>query len=92
LRMLQAEEPNTYIPAAGRTETVRGFVTMARKAAEIDIASEGGGEEERGAILEVTPGPFVMPHQRVRERGLALTHLHLKCPSPTPRGSRSAPP
>jgi GDPmannose 4,6-dehydratase len=47
-RMLQTDAPDTYVLATGRTETVRDFVTMACKAAEIDIAFEGGGEEERG--------------------------------------------
>jgi GDPmannose 4,6-dehydratase len=47
-RMLQTDTPDTYVLATGRTETVRDFVTMACKAAEIDIAFEGEGEEERG--------------------------------------------
>jgi GDPmannose 4,6-dehydratase len=47
-RMLQAEVPDTYVLATGRTETVRDFVRMACKAAEIDIAFEGEGEQERG--------------------------------------------
>jgi GDPmannose 4,6-dehydratase len=47
-RMLQADTPDTYVLATGRTETVRDFVRMACKAAEIDIAFEGEGEQERG--------------------------------------------
>ena len=47
-RMLQADVPDTYVLATGRTETVRDFVRMACKAAEIDIAFEGEGEQERG--------------------------------------------
>jgi GDPmannose 4,6-dehydratase len=47
-RMLQAEVPDTYVLATGRTETVRDFVRMACKAAEIDVAFEGEGEQERG--------------------------------------------
>jgi GDPmannose 4,6-dehydratase len=47
-RMLQADAPDTYVLATGRTETVRDFVRMACKAAEIDIAFEGEGEQERG--------------------------------------------
>jgi GDPmannose 4,6-dehydratase len=51
-RMLQADTPDTYVLATGRTETVRDFVRMACKAAEIDIAFEGEGEEERGIDTE----------------------------------------
>jgi GDPmannose 4,6-dehydratase len=47
-RMLQADAPDTYVLATGRTETVRDFVRMACKAAEIEIAFEGEGEHERG--------------------------------------------
>jgi GDPmannose 4,6-dehydratase len=51
-RMLQAEVPDTYVLATGRAETVRDFVTMACKAAEIDVAFEGEGEQERGIDTE----------------------------------------
>jgi GDPmannose 4,6-dehydratase len=51
-RMLQADTPDTYVLATGRSESVRDFVTMACKAAEIDIAFEGEGEEERGIDTE----------------------------------------
>lgn len=47
-RMLQAERPDTYVLATNRTETVRDFVTMAFKAAGIDLRWEGQGEAERG--------------------------------------------
>lgn len=47
-RMLQADSPDTYVLATGRTESVRDFVTMAFKAADIAIAWEGNGENERG--------------------------------------------
>jgi len=45
-RMLQVEKPDTYVLATGRTETVRDFVIMACKAAEIDIVWQGEGQEE----------------------------------------------
>jgi GDPmannose 4,6-dehydratase len=51
-RMLQADTPDTYVLATGRSESVRDFVTMACKAAEIDIAFEGEGEKERGIDTE----------------------------------------
>ena len=47
-RMLQAPEPDTYVLATGRTETVRDFVTMAFRAVGIEIAFKGQGEEEVG--------------------------------------------
>ena len=47
-RMLQAEEPDTYVLATGHTVTVRDFVRLACKAADIDIAFEGAGESEVG--------------------------------------------
>ena len=47
-RMLQAEEPDTYVLATGHTVTVRDFVRLACQAADIDIAFEGAGESEVG--------------------------------------------
>ncbi len=40
-RMLQAKNPDTYVLATNRTETVRDFVTMAGKAAGFDLIWEG---------------------------------------------------
>lgn len=48
-RMLQVDTPDTYVLATGRTETVRDFVTMAFKAAEIDINWAGQDEHEQGS-------------------------------------------
>ena len=45
-RMLQADQPDTYVLATGRTETVRDFVTMAFKAAEIDLEWKGTEADE----------------------------------------------
>ena len=47
-RMLQADEPDTYVLATNRTETVRDFVSMAFKAGGIAIEWRGSGEDERG--------------------------------------------
>lgn len=47
-RMLQADRPDTYVLATNRTETVRDFVTMACKAADINIVWKGANEQERG--------------------------------------------
>jgi GDPmannose 4,6-dehydratase len=47
-RMLQAPEPDVYVLATGRNATVRDFVTLACKAAGINIVWEGAEEKERG--------------------------------------------
>ena len=44
--MLQAEKPDTYVLATNRTETVRDFVTMAFKAAGMELEFSGTAEEE----------------------------------------------
>ena len=44
--MLQAEKPDTYVLATNRTETVRDFVTMAFKAADIELEFQGKAEDE----------------------------------------------
>lgn len=45
-RILQADAPDTYVLATNRTETVQDFVTMAFKAADIELDWRGEGEEE----------------------------------------------
>ena len=47
-RILQAEQPDTFVLATNRTETVRDFVTMAFKGAGIAIEFTGEGENETG--------------------------------------------
>jgi len=47
-RMLQADQPDTYVLATNRTETVRDFVAMAFKAAGIAIEFQGEAEGELG--------------------------------------------
>lgn len=44
--MLQAKEPDTYVLATNRTQTVREFVTMSCEAAEISIAWKNEAEKE----------------------------------------------
>jgi GDPmannose 4,6-dehydratase len=45
-RMLQAENPDTFVLATNRTETIRDFVSMAFKAIDIDLEFKGKGEQE----------------------------------------------
>ena len=47
-RILQADQPDTFVLATNRTETVRDFVTMAFKGAGIGIEWQGQGEQETG--------------------------------------------
>jgi GDPmannose 4,6-dehydratase len=47
-RMLQADEPETYVLATQRTETVRDFATLAFAAVDAEIAWQGNGNDERG--------------------------------------------
>jgi GDPmannose 4,6-dehydratase len=47
-RMMQADEPATYVLATNRTETVRDFATMAFAAAGMDVEWVGQDEKERG--------------------------------------------
>jgi GDPmannose 4,6-dehydratase len=57
-RMLQADEPDTYVLATNRTETVRDFVRMAFKAAGIDV--DFSGREESEIATDVATGQTVM--------------------------------
>ncbi len=45
-RMLQVDEPDTYVLATNRTETVRDFVTMSAKALGFELAWQGKDEQE----------------------------------------------
>lgn len=47
-RMLQADEPDTFVLATNRTETVRDFVSLACKAVDIDLEWKGEEEQEKG--------------------------------------------
>lgn len=45
-RMLQVDEPDTFVLATNRTETVRDFVSLAFKAANINLEWKGEGDQE----------------------------------------------
>ena len=57
-RMLQADEPDTYVLATNRTETVRDFVTMAFKSAGIEIDFRGDAQAEEA--VDTATGKTVM--------------------------------
>jgi GDPmannose 4,6-dehydratase len=61
-RMLQADEPDTYVLATNRTETVRDFVDMAFKAVDTRLEWQGNGIDEVGvctrtgrALVRINP-------------------------------------
>jgi GDPmannose 4,6-dehydratase len=47
-KMLQIDEPGTFVLATNKTQTVRDFVSLAFKAIDIEIQWEGKGENEIG--------------------------------------------
>lgn len=51
-RMLQADEPDTYVLATNRTEMVRDFVTMAFRAVDIALHWQGSAEHEQGVCTK----------------------------------------
>jgi len=57
-RMLQADEPDTFILATNRTETVRDFVRMAFKGAGIPVEFKGSAENE--TAIDAGTGKVVM--------------------------------
>ncbi|KFJ14315.1 GDP-mannose 4,6-dehydratase [Delftia acidovorans] len=57
-RMLQVDEPDTFVLATNRTETVRDFVRMAFKGVGITLDFQGQAENE--VALDVATGKTVM--------------------------------
>jgi GDPmannose 4,6-dehydratase len=57
-RMLQADRPDTYVLATNRTETVRDFVRMAFKAADIEVDFRGSDADE--IAVDTSTGKTVM--------------------------------
>ncbi|MBN8819778.1 MAG: GDP-mannose 4,6-dehydratase [Sphingomonas sp.] len=57
-RMLQVDEPDTYVLATNRTETVRDFVAMAFKCVGIEVEFKGHAEQE--VAIDVATGRTVM--------------------------------
>lgn len=61
-RMLQADEPDTFVLATNRAETVRDFVSMAFKETDVTLEWKGKDEQEQGidtktgkALVTVNP-------------------------------------
>ena len=56
--MLQVDEPDTFVLATNRTETVRDLVQMAFKGAGISVEFIGNAEQE--AAVDIATGKTVM--------------------------------
>lgn len=57
-RMLQADQPDTFVLATNRTETVRDFVSMAFKGAGIQV--EFSGQAENETAIDTATGKTLM--------------------------------
>lgn len=57
-RMLQADEPDTFVLATNRTETVRDFVTMSAKALGIDL--DWRGKDENETAVDAATGTLIV--------------------------------
>ncbi|MET4616556.1 GDPmannose 4,6-dehydratase [Stenotrophomonas sp. 2619] len=57
-RMLQVDQPDTFVLATNRTETVRDFVQMAFKGAGIDVEFRGKDQDE--TAVDTASGKTVM--------------------------------
>ncbi|HJV00520.1 MAG TPA: GDP-mannose 4,6-dehydratase [Burkholderiaceae bacterium] len=86
-RILQADQPGTYVLATNRTETVRDFVTMAFKAIDVAIEWQGTADNETGhcsrtgkVLVKVSP-KFYRPAEvelLIGDPGKAVTELGWK--------------
>jgi GDPmannose 4,6-dehydratase len=80
-RMLQADEPDTYVLATNRTESVRDFVTMAFKAVGIAIEFKGRAGDEVGVIAgigEDAPTPTLSQGEGVLKVGQTVVRVNPK--------------
>jgi GDPmannose 4,6-dehydratase len=66
--ILQADEPEDWVIATGKTTTVRDFVKMAFKYTGIELAFKGEGVDEKGYIKSIDT-------ERIKALGLNAEHL-----------------
>lgn len=76
-RMLQVNEPDTFVLATNRTETVRDFVQMAFSGAGITVEFKGNAEQE--TAVDVATGKTVM---RVNPKFYRPTEVELLIGNP----------
>jgi len=77
-RMLQANEPDTYVLATNRTESVRDFVAMAFKAADMELDFLGRAEDE--VAVDTRTGKTVV---RINPKFLRPAEVDLLIGDPT---------
>ncbi|WAK02052.1 GDP-mannose 4,6-dehydratase [Methylobacter sp. YRD-M1] len=65
-RILQANEPDTFVLATNRTETVRDFVRMAFKAIGVELEFKGQGDEEYAVIAAIN-ADFAQGEKELKE-------------------------
>lgn len=82
-RILQADEPDTYVLATNRTETVRDFVSMAFETAGIDLRFEGKDENE--VAIEVQSNRTLV---RINEKFYRPAEVDLLIGDPTKAKSK----
>ena len=79
-RMLQADEPNTYVLATNRTETVRDFVSMAFKAAGVAVDFKGEAENEVGINMATGKTVVRVNPKFYRPAEVERAHYRVKIP------------
>lgn len=77
-RMLQSNEPDTYVLATNRTESVRDFVAMAFKAADMELDFLGRAEDE--VAVDTRTGKTVV---RINPKFLRPAEVDLLIGDPT---------
>jgi GDPmannose 4,6-dehydratase len=77
-RILQADEPDTFVLATKRTETVRDFVRMAFKGAGIGVEFKGAAEQE--VAIDTETGKTVM---RINPKFYRLAEVELLIGDPS---------
>ena len=75
-RMLQAEVPDTFVLATGRTETVRDFVRMAFRAVGVELEFRGEGEDEIGVVSALTDSTLPLPDANPLRPGQTLVRVN----------------
>ncbi len=74
-RMLQADNPDTYVLATNRTESVRDFVRMAFKGAGITVDFKGSAENETAVVAAP---PALSQGERGPKVGQTVVHINPK--------------
>ena len=77
-RMLQADEPDTFVLATNRTETVRDFVRMAFRAVGVELEFKGTEDQETAVIAEVQLSGAALPVEHRLRPGQTVLRVNPK--------------